>query len=172
MKSFHSLSSLSSMGIAALSLSIAACAPPERGNNDYMPWGGIELDGADDEGEEEDTENADDDGDPSADGDGDSGGDDGADGADAGDGPSDGGDDGEPPPPDDSGGEPPPPDEPPPSPYTGGWDIGTCQGDISPTGTGVGQVVPDFLLIDQYGDAVRLHDFCHKAVYIVAGAFW
>lgn len=152
--------------LSTLALSLMACAPPERGVQ-RDPWGGIDID--DDSGEEA--------GDTGPGPDDDSG-DDGA-GGETGD-PGDGGDDGGA---DDAGGSnsddggaddggPPPEDEPPASPYVGGWDIGTCQDDIVPTGTGVGQVAPDFLLFDQFGDQVRLHDFCHKAVYIIAGAFW
>jgi hypothetical protein len=58
------------------------------------------------------------------------------------------------------------------SPYQGGWDIGDCQDEVVATGTQIGQVVPDFQLTDQFGDTVRLHDFCHKAVFITDGAFW
>lgn len=58
------------------------------------------------------------------------------------------------------------------SPYQGGWDIGDCQDDIVASGTQIGQVVPDFQLTDQFGDTVRLYDFCHKAVFITDGAFW
>lgn len=124
-----------------------------------MPWGGIELE--DDDDADDDGNDGESDGGPvGTDDGGDSGGSDGP----GDDGPSedegDSGDDGD------------PVDEPPGSPYAGGWDIGTCQDQISPTGTGVGQVVPDFLLYDQFGDQVRLYDFCHEAVYIVAGAFW
>lgn len=148
------------LAICALLGPVTGCAEPDRGHDNYEPWGGIEVDDDDD-----------DDGEASSD-EGEGGEDPGEDsGASAGDdGP--GGDDG-PPDGDSSGGEEPPPeDEPPGSPYVGGWDIGDCQDDIVPTGTGVGQVVPDLLLYDQFGDQVRLHDFCHEAVYIVGGAFW
>lgn len=81
------------------------------------------------------------------------------------DGADDGSADGDPPPSDDGGG----PME---SPYTGGWDIGDCQNDITATGTSVGDVLADFTLLDQNGDMVRLYDFCHKAVWLIEGAFW
>lgn len=58
------------------------------------------------------------------------------------------------------------------SPYIGGWDVGDCQSDIVATGSGVGDVIPDFSLLDQNGDMVRLYDFCHKAVWLIEGAFW
>lgn len=58
------------------------------------------------------------------------------------------------------------------SPYAGGWDVGDCQDQIVATGTSVGGIVPDFQLTDQFGDTVRLYDFCHKAVFLTAGSFW
>lgn len=58
------------------------------------------------------------------------------------------------------------------SPYVGGWDIGDCQDATQSTGTAVGDVLPDFTLLDQHGDMVRLYDFCHKAVWLIEGAFW
>lgn len=146
--------SLFPFAASVLCLSLFACGS-EPDEPQYDPWGG--ADGGDDAGPPSDT-------DPMAsdDGNGDAGDDDAGDDSPPGDdGPGDEGGT-------DSTGE----EEPPGSPYAGGWDIGTCQDDIVPTGTEVGQVVPDFLLYDQFGDQVRLHDFCHKAVYIIAGAFW
>lgn len=58
------------------------------------------------------------------------------------------------------------------SPYVGGWDIGDCQDSTQSTGTAVGDVLPDFTLMDHNGDMVRLYDFCHKAVWLIEGAFW
>ncbi len=57
-------------------------------------------------------------------------------------------------------------------PYEGGWPIDACRNDVSSTGNGVGQVASDFELTDQYGETVRLHDFCGKAVLLVASAMW
>ena len=57
-------------------------------------------------------------------------------------------------------------------PYTGGWAIDDCRFDIVSTGTGVGDVAPDFALPDQYGESVHLHDFCGRAVLLTFGAFW
>lgn len=149
------------LAICALLAPFIGCAGPERGHANYEPWGGIDID--DDEGEASGDEGQEDE--EQGEGSGASAGDeDGDDGPGGDDGPPDG---------DSSGGEEPPPEEEPPgSPYVGGWDIGDCQDEIVPTGTGVGQVVPDLLLYDQFGDQVRLHDFCHEAVYIVGGAFW
>ena len=57
-------------------------------------------------------------------------------------------------------------------PYTGGWAIGACRHDLVPTGTDVGDVVPDFVLVDQFGDSLHLHDFCDREVLLVSAAFW
>lgn len=57
-------------------------------------------------------------------------------------------------------------------PYTGGWAIGDCNDAISSTGNSPGQVAQDFTLTDQYGDTVRLHDFCDRAVLLVSSASW
>ena len=94
-------------------------------------------------------------GDDDGSGEGDGGGDTAAD---------DGGDDGQLPPD--------VPAEPPGSPYTGGWDIGDCQGDIVPTGNQPGGIAHDFTRMNQHGEALRLYDFCHTAVLLTAGAFW
>lgn len=63
-----------------------------------------------------------------------------------------------------SGGE--PEVDPPESPYAGGWDVGDCQNSISGT-----SVAGDFTASDQFGEDVRLYDFCHKAVLVVVGSF-
>jgi hypothetical protein len=57
-------------------------------------------------------------------------------------------------------------------PYTGGWDIGQCRWDISDGSVAVGDVAPNFAGVDQFGDTVRLHDFCHEAVLVVTGSEW
>ncbi len=57
-------------------------------------------------------------------------------------------------------------------PYAGGWKIGACRDDIEATGTGEGDVSNDFELMDQFGEMVRLHDFCDNVVYVVFAAFW
>jgi hypothetical protein len=53
------------------------------------------------------------------------------------------------------------------SPYMGGWPVGTCQDDIVP-GSGIAQ---DFTGLDQFGETVRLYDFCNQAVVIHTGTF-
>ena len=179
----------SGSGLVAMSLLLVACGdlPDRREFGDaYVPpaetLGNFDdgaADGEPDEGDDDDDDDDDtvpegdsddggavDDGPLDDDGADDHGADDSADDQGLDEGGSEGGtDDGIP---EDDGGE----DIPPESPYTGGWDIGTCQSDITPSGTGVGQVVPDFSLTDQFGDSVRLHDFCHKAVLLTEGSFW
>jgi hypothetical protein len=65
-----------------------------------------------------------------------------------------------------------------PSPYMGGWDIGCCQDDVepqngwSPGGVHVGTIMPDWTLTDQFGEAVRLYDFCHDAIWFEYVALW
>ncbi len=56
-------------------------------------------------------------------------------------------------------------------PYFGGWRKGDCRHDIVPTGDDVGQVAHDFALTDQYGDTVRLHDFCDRVVMLEFSGF-
>lgn len=59
-------------------------------------------------------------------------------------------------------------------PYAGGWEIDACRSQMPEEGTGttVGEIAPNFALTDQHGEELRLHDFCGKAVEIVAAAFW
>jgi hypothetical protein len=63
------------------------------------------------------------------------------------------------------------------SPYMGGWDIGCCQDEIvpngwAPGGVHVGTIMPDWTLTDQFGEAVRLWDFCHDAIWFEYVALW
>ena len=57
-------------------------------------------------------------------------------------------------------------------PYTGGYGKDACANDIQSTGNAVGEVTSDATFMDQFGDRVRLYDFCARAVLIVNGAFW
>jgi peroxiredoxin len=57
-------------------------------------------------------------------------------------------------------------------PYEGGWAIDSCRHDIDGTGTAVGEIANNFELEDQFGDTVRLHDFCGKAILLTIGAEW
>ena len=64
------------------------------------------------------------------------------------------------------------------SPYQGGWSIGCCQDEIlpqngwSPGGVFVGTIMPDYYFGDQFGEEVRLYDFCHNAIYFEYAAVW
>lgn len=62
-------------------------------------------------------------------------------------------------------------------PYQGGWDTGCCQNNVVPTAwspgnVGPNSVLPDWTFNDQFGDAVRVWDFCHEAIYFEYVAFW
>lgn len=57
-------------------------------------------------------------------------------------------------------------------PYTGGWPIDACRSDLQETGTAVGDVAANFAWPDQFGDTVRLWDFCNRVVWVVFGAPW
>jgi peroxiredoxin len=57
-------------------------------------------------------------------------------------------------------------------PYAGGWAIDACRNDLDVSGDRVGQVTANFALLDQHGETVRLHDFCGRAVMLVASAMW
>ena len=56
-------------------------------------------------------------------------------------------------------------------PYIGGWPIDACRNDLQPTGMAVGDVINDVTLLDQYGDEIRLHDFCDHTVLIEHAGF-
>jgi len=56
--------------------------------------------------------------------------------------------------------------------YLGGWPVDACNDSISATGNEVGDIVQDWTRMDQYGDDLRLHDFCGHAVLLVGSAFW
>ena len=56
-------------------------------------------------------------------------------------------------------------------PYTGGWPIDSCRHDIVPTGMAAGETMDDVRLTDQYGEEVRLHDFCDHYVLIEHSGF-
>jgi cytochrome oxidase Cu insertion factor (SCO1/SenC/PrrC family) len=55
----------------------------------------------------------------------------------------------------------------------GGWKKDTeCRDTIEATGNAVGDITEDITLTDQFGEDVRLYDFCGRAVLLVSGAFW
>ena len=56
-------------------------------------------------------------------------------------------------------------------PYTGGWPIDSCRNDLQPTGMAEGDVINDVSLLDQYGEEIRLHDFCDHTVLIEHAGF-
>ncbi len=56
-------------------------------------------------------------------------------------------------------------------PYQGGWPIDGCRASVHPTGDGVGETPATFQLQDQFGEIVRLHDFCDHVVLLISGAF-
>lgn len=65
--------------------------------------------------------------------------------------------------------------------YAGGWEVGDCQDNIVPTvdlsGSSLplsrpGDVLLDFRLVDQFGERVRLYDFCHAPLYLEWSALW
>lgn len=57
-------------------------------------------------------------------------------------------------------------------PYQNGWQIDACRNDIESTGYGEGETAANFEMLDQFGETVKLHDFCDQVVYIVFAAFW
>ena len=57
-------------------------------------------------------------------------------------------------------------------PYAGGWPIGACRDSVQATGDEEGDIAHDWALPDQFGEQVRLHSFCDRAVLLVAAAFW
>ena len=54
--------------------------------------------------------------------------------------------------------------------YDGGWSIGACRDDVVGEGNAEGQVAQNFTLVDQYDQAIELHAFCDRVVYVVFGA--
>jgi len=56
--------------------------------------------------------------------------------------------------------------------YLGGWHIADCKEDIESTGYEVGEIAPNFVATDQFGDKIELHAFCDRTVVLVASAEW
>ena len=56
--------------------------------------------------------------------------------------------------------------------YAGGWYKALCADEIQGTGTREGEIVPDFTQMDQYGEDLRLYDFCDRHVWLVGSAYW
>lgn len=58
-------------------------------------------------------------------------------------------------------------------PYRGGWSVDQdCRNDIAVTGDAIGEITDNTAAPDQFGDRVRIHDFCGSAILIVNAAFW
>ena len=52
------------------------------------------------------------------------------------------------------------------------WTTDDCADSITGTGKKVGQIAHDFIQPDQYGNPLRLHDFCDRVVLVTGAAFW
>ncbi len=52
------------------------------------------------------------------------------------------------------------------------WPAGGCADEIEETGVAVGQIAGDFVQLNQFGDSLRLYDFCDRYVLLVGAAFW
>ena len=55
--------------------------------------------------------------------------------------------------------------------YAGGYITNRCATTPTPTGTNVGDISPDWELTDQYGERVRLSDFCGSLVLLESAGF-
>ena len=53
--------------------------------------------------------------------------------------------------------------------FCGDWAVGDV-GDGE--GYERGDVIPDFGLVDQFGDTVYIRDFCNRTIFIHGAAFW
>lgn len=58
-------------------------------------------------------------------------------------------------------------------PYQAGWPIDACRYDYedAETGTSEGDIAANFALPDQFGETVRLHDFCGQVVLVMGAGF-
>lgn len=56
-------------------------------------------------------------------------------------------------------------------PYEGGWPIDACRNDLVPSGMAEGDVINDVKLLDQYGEEIRIHDFCDHVLLIEHAGF-
>ena len=57
-------------------------------------------------------------------------------------------------------------------PYLGGYNVSRCDPTPTSTGNAPGEIAEEFALQDQYGEQVRLSDFCGNAVLLIAAAEW
>ena len=64
------------------------------------------------------------------------------------------------------------PEAPQPERYLGGWAKADCADEITGTGNKVGDIAMDFSQMDQFGEMLRLYDFCDRYVLLIGSAFW
>ncbi len=72
------------------------------------------------------------------------------------------------------------PNDPEDTPYTGGYGRDDCyadweKGSLETTGGGVlsvGDVMEDWVFVDQYGEHVHMRDFCNRVIFLETGAEW
>ena len=57
-------------------------------------------------------------------------------------------------------------------PYKGGWGKDACRHDYDGTGYDVGDIAMPFELVDQFGDTLKLADFCGRQVLLMSHSFW
>jgi hypothetical protein len=55
--------------------------------------------------------------------------------------------------------------------YAGGWPVDSCRNDLQPTGMSEGDFIDDIKLLDQYGEDIRLHDFCNHTILLEHAGF-
>jgi hypothetical protein len=56
-------------------------------------------------------------------------------------------------------------------PYAGGWPIDACRNDLVGSGVEEGDVINNLTVIDQFGEQIKLHDFCNHVVLIAHAGF-
>ena len=56
-------------------------------------------------------------------------------------------------------------------PYAGGWPIDACRNDIVGSGVGEGDTIDNLTVTDQFGEELKLHDFCNHVVLIEHAGF-
>jgi len=56
-------------------------------------------------------------------------------------------------------------------PYAGGWPIDACRNDLVGSGVEEGDVIDNLTVTDQFGEELKLHDFCNHVVLIAHAGF-
>ena len=64
------------------------------------------------------------------------------------------------------------PNDPDNHPYKGDYPTDKCEPTPDGTGYAVGDISPDWSLVDQHGEPVTLSDFCNKTIILETSAFW